>query len=173
MRLCIDIDGTLCELRQAHQSYADVVPLPGAVEQLKALRSAGHYIILATARHMKTCEANVGMVIARQGKILLQWLEDHQIEYDEIWFGKPNADIYIDDRGYRFNGNWHDINLDQLSALATPEVIKSKNSSSCADACSSTELKSHAQSFNSVSLANTADSSRQVSNPKVLISENA
>lgn len=124
MRLCIDIDGTLCEIRQATQTYADVQPLPGAVEKLKALRKAGHYIILATARHMKTCDANVGMVIARQGKILLQWLEDHQIEYDEIWFGKPNADIYIDDRGYRFGGNWHDISIEQLGELVIPDAVQ-------------------------------------------------
>lgn len=124
MRLCIDIDGTLCELRQPHQSYADVKPLAGAVEKLASLRKAGHYIILATARHMKTCDANVGMVIARQGKVLLQWLEDHQIEYDEIWFGKPNADLYIDDRGYRFGGNWKDIEIDELAQLAQPDTVK-------------------------------------------------
>lgn len=119
MRLCIDIDGTLCDLRQPHQTYADLQPLPGAVEKLKTLRQAGHYIILATARHMKTCDANVGMVIAKQGKILLQWLEDYGIEYDEIWFGKPNADVYIDDRGYRFEGNWNDISIEQLTILAS------------------------------------------------------
>lgn len=127
MRLCIDIDGTLCELRQSHQTYADVMPLPGAVAKLKALRQAGHYIILATARHMKTCDANVGMVIARQGKILLQWLEDYDIEFDEIWFGKPNADIYIDDRGYRFAGNWNDISIEALNELGTPHTIEPKN----------------------------------------------
>lgn len=126
MRLCIDIDGTLCELKQSHQTYADVLPLPGAVEKLKALRQAGHYIILATARHMKTCDANVGMVIARQGKVLLQWLEDYDIEFDEIWFGKPNADIYIDDRGYRFAGDWNDITLDELSKLGEPKPVKAK-----------------------------------------------
>ena len=121
MRVCIDIDGTLCEIRQAHQSYADVQPLAGAVEQLKAMRDAGYYIILATARHMKTCDSNVGMVIARQGKTLLQWLDEHQIEYDEIWFGKPNADLYIDDRALRFNNNWHDMSIADLEKLVKPE----------------------------------------------------
>jgi len=36
---------------------------------------------------MKTCNSNVGMVVARQGKTLFDWLEKHQIPYDEIWFG--------------------------------------------------------------------------------------
>ncbi len=127
MRVCIDIDGTLCEIKQAHQTYADVQPLAGAVEQLKAMRDAGYYIILATARHMKTCDANVGMVIARQGKTLLQWLDDHQIEYDEIWFGKPNADLYIDDRALRFNNNWHEINIKHLEQLVKPESQNAVN----------------------------------------------
>lgn len=127
MRVCIDIDGTLCEIKQAHQTYADVQPLAGAVEQLKAMRDAGYYIILATARHMKTCDSNVGMVIARQGKMLLQWLDEHEIEYDEIWFGKPNADLYIDDRALRFNNNWQDISIADLEKLVKPESENALN----------------------------------------------
>lgn len=122
MRICIDIDGTICQIKQIHQSYADVLPLPGAVEKLKRLKKDGHYIILATARHMKTCEANIGVVIAKQGKILLQWLEDYDIQYDEIWFGKPNADLYIDDRAYRFEGNWENILPENLVKIANKNI---------------------------------------------------
>ncbi len=108
MRLAIDIDGTICSFRQEGQTYADVEPLPGAVEKLQEMKKNGHYIILLTARHMKTCNGNVGLVVARQGKTLLDWLGKHEIPYDEIWFGKPQADIYIDDNGYRFQ-SWKDI----------------------------------------------------------------
>jgi capsule biosynthesis phosphatase len=102
MKIAIDIDGTICQLRKDGEAYADVVPLPGAVAKLKALKKAGHYLILATARHMATCNGNVGQVIARQGKTLFQWLEKHDVPFDEIWFGKPHADVYIDDNAYRF-----------------------------------------------------------------------
>jgi len=108
MRLCIDLDGVVCELKKPGQNYSDVKPLPGAVEKLRELRKAGHYIILLTARHMKTCSGNVGMVIARQGKVTLDWLEKHRIEYDEIHFGKPHADLYIDDNALRF-ASWDQI----------------------------------------------------------------
>jgi hypothetical protein len=57
---------------------------------------------------MKTCEGNVGLVIARQGKVLLDWLDKHGIPYDEIHFGKPHADVYIDDNALRFEG-WDKI----------------------------------------------------------------
>ena len=97
MRICIDVDGTVCKTRQLTQSYSEVKPVEGAIEALKELRRLGHYIIFYTARHMKTCEGNVGQVVARQGNTLLSWLEKHGVEYDEIWFGKPYADVYLDD----------------------------------------------------------------------------
>lgn len=108
MKIAIDIDGTICELRRPNQAYADVLPLPGAVEKLQGLKKAGHYLILLTARHMATCNSNVGLVVARQGKTLFDWLQKHGIPYDEIWFGKPHADVYIDDNAYRFTG-WHHV----------------------------------------------------------------
>ena len=108
MKICIDIDGTICALRKPGEAYADVLPLPGAVEKLRALKEAGHYLILLTARHMATCAANVGLVIARQGKTLFDWLEKHAIPYDELHFGKPHADIYLDDNAVRFDG-WEKI----------------------------------------------------------------
>jgi capsule biosynthesis phosphatase len=111
MKICIDVDGVLCELRRPDQAYADVEPLPGAVEKLKSLKQAGHYLILCTARHMATCQSNVGLVVARQGKTLLDWLARHEIPYDELWFGKPHADVYIDDNGYRFT-SWKDVAAD-------------------------------------------------------------
>lgn len=115
MRLCIDIDGTICTLRQQNESYARVKPLPGAVERIRSLRAEGHYIILATSRHMATCQANVGQVMARQGKTLLDWLERHGFEYDELWLGKPHADMYIDDKACRFTGSWQTLVLPGLN----------------------------------------------------------
>jgi capsule biosynthesis phosphatase len=108
MKICIDIDGVICELRRPEQNYADLAPLPGAVEKISALKQAGHYLILCTARHMATCNSNLGMVVARQGKTLLDWLARNNIPYDEIWFGKPHADVYLDDNGLRFTG-WNEI----------------------------------------------------------------
>lgn len=110
-RICIDLDGVIAELKKAGQTYSDVAPLPGAVERLRSLKAAGHYLILLTARHMKTCGGNPGMVTARVGKITLDWLERHGVPYDEIHFSKPWAEVYIDDNGLRFEG-WDKIAAD-------------------------------------------------------------
>lgn len=111
MRICIDLDGVICELRKPGQAYADLQPLPGAVDRLRQLKAAGHYLIICTARHMKTCDGNVGKVVARQGAVTLEWLTRHGIEYDEIHFGKPWAEVYIDDNALRFT-SWAEIDAD-------------------------------------------------------------
>jgi capsule biosynthesis phosphatase len=110
VRICIDLDGVLCQLRAPEQSYADVEPVPGAVDGVRALREAGHYVIIQTARHMKTCDGNVGKVVARQGLVTLQWLERHGFEFDELLFGKPHADVYLDDNAVRFT-SWSDVGV--------------------------------------------------------------
>jgi capsule biosynthesis phosphatase len=113
MKIAIDLDGTICPLKRANKSYADLEPFPGAADRIRELRAAGHYIIILTARNMSTCEGNVGKVMKNIGKITLDWLERHNVEYDEIHFGKPNAEVYIDDRALRFS-SWQEISEDLL-----------------------------------------------------------
>lgn len=120
MRICIDLDGVICRLREPGQQYADLDPVPGAIEKLRQLKAAGHYIILYTARHMKTCGGNVGMVVARQGPATLEWLKRHRVEYDEIHFGKPHAQVYIDDNALRFE-SWEAITGDGSSLPRSTE----------------------------------------------------
>lgn len=102
MRIVIDLDGTICELRRPEQSYADVALKPGVADALKQMKAQGHQVIIYTSRHMKTCEHNPGLVLARVGKVTLDWLARHGIPYDEIHFGKPQGDVYIDDLAHPF-----------------------------------------------------------------------
>lgn len=113
MRICIDLDGVVCRLKRPGEDtpYGDLEPVPGSAEKIRAFRAAGHTVILQTARHMKTCDGNVGKVLARQGAQTFAWLARHGIEFDEIHFGKPHADVYIDDNGFRFT-SWDGIASD-------------------------------------------------------------
>ena len=113
MRICIDVDGTICFTKKEHESYAGTVPIPGAIDTIQKLKKEGHYIIIATARGMKTYEGSIGKIVANQGAILINWLDAHSIPYDEIWFGKPQADYYIDDKAVKFT-NWKNI-MDEIS----------------------------------------------------------
>lgn len=117
MRIVIDLDGTICPVKRPDESYASLLPLPGAVDGIRALRAASHYVIISTARNMATCQGNLGAVMKNVGKTTLDWLSEHGIEYDEVHFGKPNGHVYIDDRGLRFS-TWSEITEERLRLAA-------------------------------------------------------
>ncbi|KOP81391.1 HAD hydrolase family protein [Cytobacillus solani] len=102
MRIVIDLDGTICELKKENQTYSDVRPKPGAIQTLFKLKEDGHEIIIYTARNMLTCKGNIGKVNANVGKVTLDWLKSYNIPFDEIVFGKPYGDLYIDDSALKF-----------------------------------------------------------------------
>ena len=120
MKICIDLDGVICQLKKEGQTYDMLLPVAGAPEKLQALKAAGHYIIINTARHMKTCQGNLGMVQAKIAMITFTWLDKYKIPYDEVYFGKPHAEIYIDDNAFRFN-SWDDIAGDGSSLPTSKE----------------------------------------------------
>lgn len=120
LRICIDLDGTICELRKNNETYMDVLPKKGAKEMIENFKSRGYDIVIYTARNMKTQDHNIGKVVKNIGKITLDWLENHKIYYDEIFFGKPNADLIIDDRAFRFS-NWDEIDDNLIQHLAKDE----------------------------------------------------
>jgi len=95
MRICYDLDGTLCE----GYPYESAKPLKGAAEHLKYVQSRGHTIIIQTARGMGSSSGNVGKAIASIALLTLSQLDSWGFVYDEIYFGKPAADLYIDDKG--------------------------------------------------------------------------
>lgn len=114
MKIVIDLDGVICHLKNnSTDSYSDLKPIDGAIETIKKLQKNGHYLIIYTARNMQTYESNLGKVMKNVGKVTLDWLEKYNIKYDEIYFGKPNADIYIDDRALNFE-SWSSIDIDNI-----------------------------------------------------------
>jgi len=102
--LGFDVDGTLCEIRRAGQSYADVDPLWPVVEKLRDYKREGFYIVLNSARNMRTYQGNTGLLNANTLPVLIDWLKKHDIPYDELHLGKPwpgTNGFYVDDRTIR------------------------------------------------------------------------
>lgn len=88
-RFCFDIDNTLLTAPSIPGDYSTCRPIPRTIDMLRSLHSNGHYIILCTARRMRTHRANVGAVIADIGPATLKTLEDNNVPYHELHFGKP------------------------------------------------------------------------------------
>jgi len=109
MRICFDLDNTIVTYPTIHGDYSTVKPIPNIINLIRKMKNEGHTIIIYTARRMKTHHYNQGAVLADIGEITFKTLKDFNIPYDEIIFGKPIADIYIDDRS--INPYINDMNL--------------------------------------------------------------
>lgn len=96
-RICFDLDNTLVTYPEVENDYTTVKPIKKNIELLNYLKKMGNTIIIYTARRMKTHQGNIGKIYADIGKITFDTLDKFKIEYDEIYFGKPYADFYIDD----------------------------------------------------------------------------
>ena len=98
LRVCFDLDNTLVTYPQIPGDYTTVKPIEKNITTLRDLKNKGHTIIIYTARRMTTHGNNIGKVLKDIGMITFNTLDQFNIPYDEIIFGKPIADIYIDDR---------------------------------------------------------------------------
>lgn len=102
--LVVDIDGTLCDLKTAEQTYLDVTPKTSMIEKMREYQAAGYHIILFTSRQMRTYAGNLGKINKYTAPMTQEWLAKYDVPYDEIIFGKPWAGrggYYIDDRAFR------------------------------------------------------------------------
>jgi capsule biosynthesis phosphatase len=96
-RFCFDLDNTLVTAPTKPGDYSTVLPKTKNIRIVQDLKESGHFIIISTARRMKTHNGNVGAIIADVGMVTLQSLKNFEIPCDEIYFGKPYADVYVDD----------------------------------------------------------------------------
>ena len=115
--IVLDVDGTLCEKKEPSQTYDQVAPIADAVARVREYRSNGFYIILATSRNMNTYDGNVGLITANTAKVLMAWLDRHDIPYDELHVGKPWAGrdgFYVDDKAIR---------PDEFTRLSYEEIL--------------------------------------------------
>lgn len=85
---CFDIDGTICT--QNGTDYDSATPYLDRVEKINNLYAEGNVIILYTAR---------GFVTGIDWeKVTKNQLKKWNVKYHELHFGKPAADIYVDDK---------------------------------------------------------------------------
>lgn len=101
----IDFDGTLCKF-----AFPNVGPIePDVKEALETLKEAGWTIKIHSCR----TATYWGNQAERQTHIrmILDFLKQHKLLYDEVILttDKPIADVYIDDRGVKYDNNWLEI----------------------------------------------------------------
>ena len=89
MTYFIDIDNTICT---QEKNYADAKPMPDRIEKFNRLYD-NHKVIYWTSRG-STTGIDWGEVTRNQ---LTQW----GVKYHEVRFGKPQYDVWIDDKSLK------------------------------------------------------------------------
>lgn len=100
----MDLDGTLCPIKKSGERYEDLPPIAEVLAKLLEYREKGFYIIIYSARSMRTYEGNVGKIHANTAKVVYEWLDRNGVPYDEVHFGKPwpgRGGFYVDDKAIR------------------------------------------------------------------------
>ena len=112
-RIVIDMDGTLTH-DQAGVSYAAKPPRTEVIVRLREYRAAGFTITVFTARNMRTHAGNLGLINLHTMPGVIEWLNRHDVPFDEVLVGKPwcgTDGFYVDDRALRpdeFAGMYQD-----------------------------------------------------------------
>lgn len=117
-KIVIDLDDTISH-NEPGLPYADLTPCEPVVEALRRYRQAGFQIAIHTARNMRTFEGNLGKINAHTLPVISDWLDRHNIPYDEIFVGKPwcgNGGFYVDDKAIRPD-EFARLSLDEIYAL--------------------------------------------------------
>ena len=98
MRIVFDLDDTIC--RTANRDYVNSTEISAVVSKIRELRETlpDVEIIVHTSRGMASCKGNVQEADAKNRPTVEKWLSDHGVQVDEIIFGKPLADLYVDDK---------------------------------------------------------------------------
>lgn len=93
-----DFDGTICTSVPDRQ-YHTIQPRREVIERLNWLHDVGFRIVIFTGRGMITYGGDVEKIEERWRAEIEGWLADNGVMYDELRFGKPSADLYVDDKG--------------------------------------------------------------------------
>lgn len=114
--LCVDLDDTITDYPGWEGEGYIVVngkPAEGVREAIDTLRNEGWLVLV----HSTRCNFKGGVVATAK------WLEDNGIRVDGVCFNKPPADIYLDDKGMTFDGNWAGM-LEKIRGFKTWKKLR-------------------------------------------------
>lgn len=97
MRAVFDLDDTICVHK--NRDYPNAKPITAVIEKMHKMKNDGWEIVVYTARGQVSCKGNIELIEKKNRTVVEEWLKKNDVPCDELIFGKPLGDLYIDDKG--------------------------------------------------------------------------
>lgn len=100
--LVVDLDNTIT-IDDPKVSYENKTPNLPIINKIKEFKAAGWEIVIFSSRRMNTYHNDESKIIASISKITVDWLNNYEVPFDGLKFGKPFArhGFYVDDKAMR------------------------------------------------------------------------
>ena len=100
-KLIVDFDETIAintTPGDEHNIFEYAWPNKALIEKLNYYKNNGYSIVIYTSRGMLSCNNDAEKAKQKYKKVMVEWLNRNNVIFDEIIFGKPFGDLYIDDK---------------------------------------------------------------------------
>lgn len=92
-----DLDDTICKAK--NRQYKKALPIKEVIDKANYMHDVLQYeIVIYTSRGMVSCNGDVEKAKEKNEEQIKAWLSQNGVKYDRLIFGKPIADVYIDDK---------------------------------------------------------------------------
>jgi capsule biosynthesis phosphatase len=102
--ICFDLDNTLCSTKKNY--YKNSRPIKKNIKFVNFLKGKGFYIKIFTSRFMGRTNENSRLASQLAKSLTKKQLLKWNVKYDELIFGKPSYDFFIDDKSLNYKKNW-------------------------------------------------------------------
>lgn len=119
--IIMDLDSTLTI--EGDESYINKKPNIEVINTLAEYKNIGFNIVIFTARNMRTYNGDIGKINIHTLPIILEWLDKHNVPYDEVIVGKPwcgHDGFYVDDRAIR-PSEFVNMTFDEITEVLAKE----------------------------------------------------
>lgn len=114
-RYFVDLDNTLCNT--VNGDYINSTPMKERIDYVNSLKSDGNHITIWTARGSRS------KIDHRE--LTIQQLSKWGVQYDDLLFGKPDYDVYLDDKSFNIDAVFPvPLSSPEKSKKQVSEIVK-------------------------------------------------
>ena len=103
--ICFDIDNVICK-KNKEKNYKLSIPIKKNIKVINELYDLNFEIIIYTARYMGRFNGNSKKAENKIKPLTVKQLKQWGVKYNQIFFGKPSFDFFVDDKSIFFDKNW-------------------------------------------------------------------